>query len=465
MDQYQTYRVPRDNILNHLSTALDTEKMKAVFQQQLYSDLSVRIASCTIERIKYKPQKNCHISYRLNFKNKVNQNKEQLLCSRFYEQDGSASRFLKEVNKNNSTSLLHIPELDCVTWVFPNDRKLKNLELITHTDFLYRQVAPKLVNVAYGSDGVIQEFESKMIRYVPEQNCSVRIQMRISHNSGRQQNFLIAYGKTHYNNSGQQTYRIMEQLWHSDQCQKHKLNIPQPLLYDQANQMFWQCGVPGIMLSELVENQALFIDSVSRFAEQIVLLHKIPLQDCPHQNQDNLLQQLDNVGQLLHKLDLPCREQITTLISKLITLAPSLQSEQLATLHGDLHLKNILVDEDKVYLIDLDSISIGNPLLDIGSFVAAIINLGLIRSLPEHLGEQTIQIFLQAYCKKAPWPIRDNELRWYIAASIISERIFRSFTRLKVGRMEIIEDLTRQAEIILDNTFTPSWLQDLRQIS
>ncbi len=461
MSQYQSHIIPVDNALKHLDTALNIEKMKAVFQQQLYADRSVLIEVCQIERIKYKPQKNCHISYRLRFKkNQRHKKTEQLVCARFYEQFGSLSRFLKEEDKDKSqNSLLHIPELDCVIWVFPNDRKLGQLERITDANFLYRQVALGLVAKVYGSDWTIQKFSSEMIRYVPEQNCTVCIKLNIEHDSIALRKSLVAYGKACYNQSGKQVYQLMEQLWKSKSCSKNKLRIPQPLMYQPQFKMYWQRGVPGTMLSELAENKTLFLGSMSKVAEQIALLHQVPLQDCRHRKQGDVLQDLDKVRQLLNKFNAPCREQINTIIAQLINQAPSLQSEPLATLHGDLHLKNILVDSNQVYLIDLDSICIGNPLLDIGSFIAAIINLSLIGSLSLPLAEQTIRFLLQNYSKNVPWPVKYNELRWHIVVALITERIFRSITRLKAGRLEAIENLVKQAEMILDESYTPNWMQ------
>jgi len=461
MSQYQSHIIPEDNALKHLDTALNTEKMKAVFQQQLYADRSVLIEACQIERIKYKPQKNCHISYRLRFKkNQRHKKTEQLVCARFYQQAGSLSRFLKEEDIDKAqNSLVHIPELDCVTWVFPCDRKLGQLERITDANFLYRQVALGLVAKVYGRGWTIKEFSSEMIRYVPEQNCTVRIQLNVEHDSIAPHKSLVAYGKACYNQSGKQVYQLMEQLWKSKSCSKNKLRIPQPLMYQPQFKMYWQMGVPGMMLSELAENETLFLGCMSKVAEQIALLHQIPLQDCRYRKQHDLRQELDKVRLLMGKFNAPCRGRINTIIAKLNSLAPSVQSESLATLHGDLHLKNILVDKGQVYLIDLDSLSIGNPLLDIGSFIAAIINLGLIGSLSLPLAEQTILLLLQNYTKKVPWSVNYDDLRWYIVVALVTERIFRGFTRLKAGRMEVIEDLVKQAEMILDQSYTPNWLQ------
>lgn len=461
MKHLQTRMIPVDPALKHLGTALHADKMLGVFQQRLYADKSIRIVACHIERIKYKPQKNCHVSYRLCIRDdKCNDQTEQLVCSRFYEQGGSTARFFKEKGKTSvADTLLHIPELDCVTWIFPHDRKLTHLAQIVDAGFLQRNVMPVIVAKYAGAGWSIKNFQAAMIRYVPEQSCSVRAELEIVHpDSGNRRNFVV-YGKTCYNHHGQRVLQLMQQLWRCPASQEHTLHVPRPLLYQPRLRMLWQLEVPGRTLSELCGNADLFFYAIANTARQVALLHRVPLHDCPDTKPYQELQELDKVRQLLHKFNAPQRNAIILLIERLEALFSSTRPEQRATLHGDLHLKNILVDGTQVHLIDLDNISQGNPLRDIGSFIAAIINLALLGSISGQLAEQAIEVFLHAYSGVAHHSVDSRQLRNYIVLALVVERIFRSFTRLKTGRMEIIENLARQAQNILDDSFTPIWLQ------
>lgn len=404
MNQYQTRMIPVDNVLGHLDSALDAEKMKAIFQQQMCKNQSVIITDCQIERIKYKPQKNCHVSYRLCIKDHdSNSITEQLACSRFYEQGGSISRFLKEVAKGPAqNSLLHVPELDCVTWIFPNDRKLNYLQKTTDSNFLYQHIAPLLVNNYAGPDWSIQNFQTQMIRYVPEQSCSVRAELDIENNHNSKQQTFIAYGKTSYNHSGATNYQLMCQLWENPACREQRLNIPEPLLYHSELRTFWQSGVPGLMLSELQHQPTAFIQSVESVGKQLGLLHQCPLLGCECRNQTVHLQELNRVKQMLNKFNAPAKNKVLQLINQLENLLPLDSSGRFVTLHGDLHLKNILVDNGKIYLIDLDNVCMGSPLEDLGSFIAAILNLELMGSMRTQLAKQSIQVFYRLIANQCP---------------------------------------------------------------
>ncbi len=461
MSEYQTRMIPADKILNHLEIALNTEKMKNIFQRHRYWAKSARLIDCQIERIKYKPQKNCHVTYRLCLKDRHHKKiTEQLVCARFYEQGGSNSRYFKEIVKGQAPGrLMHIPELDCVTWIFPNDRKLSHLKKILNCEFLYQQIAPKLVSHYAGPDWSIRNFHAQMIRYVPEQSCSIRAAFDINFKHDKAHQNFLAFGKTSYNDNGAAIFQLMQQLWQSPACLEHRLNIPKPLMYQPELKMLWQTGVPGIMLSELQDQTTLFIKSMENVGRQLGILHQVSLVDCRQRHDQKFnYQELTKVENLLSKFNAPARNKIVPLITRLSQLLPLDPSGQEVTLHGDLHPKNILVDSNRVYLIDLDNIGIGSPLQDVGSFIAALLNLQLMASISSPLAKQSIKVFILAYRESVPWTINDLHLRRHIAKALIVERIFRSFTRLKAGRMEIIENLAQQAEMLLDDNFIPAWL-------
>ena len=121
--------VQRDEVLPHMNIALDSPMMKGILQMTLLSEDSSadetkifrdrhQIHDCQIDWIKYKPGKNCTVSYRLFLTNGSSTVPwEQRLYARVYEPGGSFSRFNKEQTKNFITpkvgkSIVHIPQFD-----------------------------------------------------------------------------------------------------------------------------------------------------------------------------------------------------------------------------------------------------------------------------------------------------------------------------------------------------------------
>ena len=144
------YEAPRDAALPQLATVLDIAAMRAIFQAVYFTgehsgteiqtvplrqtDRRVfQLQACQIERVKYKPGRNCLICYRLQFYDpQTGARDEQILSARVYPLGRSASRFRKAqarllVQPKIGPPLLHLPALGMVAWGFPNDRKLTGL--------------------------------------------------------------------------------------------------------------------------------------------------------------------------------------------------------------------------------------------------------------------------------------------------------------------------------------------------
>ncbi len=72
-------------------------------------------------------------------------------------------------------------------------------------------------------------------------------------------------------------------------------------------------------------------------------------------------------------------ERVRELVDALWVLAPSYGSLPHATLHRDFHPGQILLDGERVILLDLDQFRAGDPAIDLGNFTAHLIEWGLRR--------------------------------------------------------------------------------------
>jgi hypothetical protein len=92
-------------------------------------------------------------------------------------------------------------------------------------------------------------------------------------------------------------------------------------------------------------------------------------------------------------------------------------------------------------LIDLDNVCAGSPYHDLGSLVAALHYAGLLRSAPDGLVSGTVETLLESYAGCAPWPVPREVVDWHTAVALITERAYRSVTRLKNGRFALVDQL------------------------
>jgi Ser/Thr protein kinase RdoA (MazF antagonist) len=113
-------------------------------------------------------------------------------------------------------------------------------------------------------------------------------------------------------------------------------------------------------------------------------------------------------------------------------------------IHGDLHLKNIFVTDSKVALIDLDGLQNGDPLQDLGSFLASIYCRALIHNEVSSAPAITAAI-LRGYADCVPWAVDPATLAWHTAAALIYEQALRCVTRLKARRQAVLSDIIELA--------------------
>ena len=144
-----------------------------------------------------------------------------------------------------------------------------------------------------------------------------------------------------------------------------------------------------------------------------------------------------------------CRPLIDALIDQLLQQAEQLGVQPVATLHGDLHLKNFLVASNQVALIDLDNVCIGSPWQELGSFAASLYYRSLLGEWPLALTERMIQHFHQAYVHNVNWSLPEPMIRWYTATALLNERAYRTVTRMKSGGFAVLDDLLRLAAQIV----------------
>ena len=101
------------------------------------------------------------------------------------------------------------------------------------------------------------------------------------------------------------------------------------------------------------------------------------------------------------------------------------------TLHGDLHLNNFLVHHGRGELIDLDTLQLGDPMNDLGSFAASLYHRALLRGSDFDAAHGVASGFLAAYAAQVPWPVEIRRFELAVARALIEERACRSVTRCK----------------------------------
>lgn len=447
-----------DRALPHLGVALDVDLMRGVLAEQLFPTETLKaryqIAACEIIQARYKPGKNCLISYRLDINDQaVNQRHEQILCARVYESGGSVSRFAKaqvqpQTGAQFGAPIVHLPKLDMLAWVFPNDRKLVGLPKLADADCLKLEVLPPVISANFGSEWRIESLSNQIIHYVAEHTCTVKVTVELCSAATAETKTGVLFGKTYYNQEGAETFTRMRQLSESEACLSGRLTLALPLAYQPEIQTFWQMGLPGASLYEREADGEQFFALLEGAAQSLAALHQTPASCSRSIGVADLLARFDEVERMIVMLRPELLPKLRSLLVRLRSQAKRIGEQPTATLHGDLHLKNFFVTDEQVTLIDLDNLCTGDPLLELGSFIASLFYRQLAQQKPAERSLAMADIFIRAYSTAAFQPINRSILNWHIAAALIAERAYRCVTRLKSDRPSLLEEVIVLADTI-----------------
>ncbi len=451
--------LPSDARLPQLPIILDVEVMRERFQDCLFVSVSDRtqfaVRHCEIIQVRYKPASSCMVSYRLDIQHgETGERKEQILCGRAFPNGRSQSQWEKAatqalVQPRFGKPLIHLPEIEMVLWSFPNDRKMHTLPASIGTEPRIPAFLPDWLVAHQGPEWHVVGTTSNVVHYVSEHTCTVRTSVELLNTAQQTRQTMSIFGKTYYDDEGAQTDRVMQQLWNSESRRSGQLSMAQPLWYDARLKTLWQLGIPGTTLEHSGNrNPESTPFLIAEAAQAIAALHTTPLSKIRSLTVADLLINLETVGSMLSRVRPSCRPILVPLLRRLMAQATMIQADATATLHGDLHLKNLFLTNGKIALIDLDNVCEGPPGWDIGSFTAGLLTGALAERSSLSQVASHLDTLLHHYNQSVAWKVDQPAVAWFTAVALVVERAHRCITRLKDDRRGQVEALLNLADQI-----------------
>lgn len=452
------YDLPTDVCLPQLPTILDLEVMKAHLQRHMFlsstDQARFMIHSCRIMQIRYKPTRSCMVSYHLEIEDTATGTRgEQILCGRAVPSGKSESKWKKAAERSLAQPrfgkpLIHLPSVDMVLWSFPNDRKMHTLPTAIESTLNPTEPPLSWLRSYVGPEWQIVKTESRVVHYVGEHTCTVKTSILVKKRAEQGSRTITLFGKTYYDEAGAQTDRIMRRLWDSESRQSGRLRLAQPIWYDRPRKTLWQLGIDGCTLEDSTLRDSQSSPLLIKAAHAIAALHGTPLSHLQPLTTADLLDRLDRVGSMLMQYRPLCGSVLLPLSARLRAQVKTVPLCPTATLHGDLHRKNLFLANGTISLIDLDNVQQGPPEWDIGSFFAGLVVGALATQTSQPNLADDMQIFFDHYNQSALWTIEMPTVAWCTAMALVIERAHRCITRLKDGQEGHIERLLGVADQI-----------------
>jgi aminoglycoside phosphotransferase (APT) family kinase protein len=397
-----TALLAHDPQLPYRDLLLDPEVAGRRLALRLRSGWAVDVSGCELVRVKYRVGESLRAVYRLRV-----DGDEQLVAARMFTGGAGAEVYRKAaaraVPSRSLRPVARDAELDTVIWTFPNDRKLEHLTAL--------DVVPDGLR-----DRLPRRWEhSRLVAYAPEKSATARCLDKAGET--------IAYVKAYARPEAERHARVLDTA-REHPLTRGRVRVPAVLGRSEPYRMLWLEAIEGRQLGELRGTE--LTQGLEWFGAALATLHGLPAAGlAPFARLE--LPRLRVAAEVIGR----ARPELAGMAARLAEhLAATRPPEGEAVhLHGDVHPRNVLVDQGRLALIDLDQAGAGQPAADLGSVLARIgqdLELGLLD--PAGAAE-TGGRFLRAYAAVRPLPGRAS-LRWHTAAALLAERALRAVNRV-----------------------------------
>ena len=338
--------VRRDPALPGLATLLDPGAFAAALRRALPT---APLEAARISYVKYKPGKNCLVSYRLQ----VGDETVLAHAKTYRPPDRNKLRWAREqsaVPGALGPGRLVLEDCTSVVSVFPNDSEVTSLPCWTDPE-----QRRGLLGELLPDQPDLRECGLQVLVYKPERRCVARLdaggEARLALKVYTELGYQAARGKAAaFASRG--PLRLAPWLGSSD---RHAT-----LAFE------WR---PGRLLSESLEDSHTAPGTLAAVGAAVAQLHAQRPQGLPYLTREaeaaSLLSEANTLGLLWPPLARRAEDLARRLAARLVQEPPVRRP-----VHGDFHARQVLFDDGAVTLLDLDRAVCGDPLLDLGTFIA-----------------------------------------------------------------------------------------------
>jgi aminoglycoside phosphotransferase (APT) family kinase protein len=180
-----------------------------------------------------------------------------------------------------------------------------------------------------------------------------------------------------------------------------------------------------------------------RVAAALAALHRSELQPARRWRIEEEAVKLGRTRQARARFYPMLQPQVDSVLARLQATAPA-EATRLVPVHGDFHCNQVLVDADRVAVIDFDLFGLGDPLHDVARFLSRF-RAYAHGKLTVPLIDQCQASFLSTYEILVPWRVDRRRLGWLMATLLVNRQVLKAVKRLSGGGPHPVERLLEEA--------------------
>ncbi|MDZ7291885.1 MAG: aminoglycoside phosphotransferase family protein [candidate division KSB1 bacterium] len=450
--------LPEDKCFPQLPVVTDVAVMKDLLARQLpgFAEGELQINDLTLTDFQHKPGKRCQVCYSVQVKDVVTGNEGDQIFLGIVEPNGTAEAQYAKARREAhfqpqfGRAVHWLPELSMVLWAFPNEPRLKRLPDLLDEKTLLELLHKHGASLSIPFELRLIGIDTQVVKYAPLHRCTLKHRLYFENAVD-----VIIFSKIYsHKTDAAALFKIQRSLWNAPVCRSGELIIPEPLFCESVMNVIFQRGINGRNLDEQLDQLDLE-DTAAKIGRALAGIHQSSLEGLsPRQAEYELAECADAKAKLL-ELNPDYASQLAGIVTELEKRWPALTPLAPTPIHGAFRLTQVLLVGEKIALVDFDGFLLGNPISDVGSFVAYLLYLPYKGLISAAQSRSAIHAFCHAYAEKAPWGLPADSFAWYTAAYLLGREAKKCLGKsTKVSKRDyqgMIGPLLEMAKGILDS--------------
>jgi hypothetical protein len=354
----------------------------------------------------------------------------------------------------------YIPELDLLLQVFPHDYRLPALaELMAGPP---PDMVPKLLAELGDGDWQLQTWTAEPVQYRVDMRAILRVTIQATERAGATAERQF-YAKIYRDADAAQRAFQAQSAVSCRAAERHgAVSAARPIAIRDEMRTLVTEALPGLSLSRIIRRGHRLVPALRIAARAVAEFHELAVAAPPRPVADEVARLREAETFLVTE-----RPDLAADVSSTVqTIADRLDSAPTMLIHGDLKPDHIIIDGDRVALIDFDLIAAADPVADVAHLIAFLTRpQERARSRNENQVDAA-EIFVDEYFAHAP-PSWRERLPVYHAMTSIHKAVGLCRRRGTDGQTRL-EDILREGQAILDergHTAVPTFKRRMTRVA
>ena len=421
---------PADPGLPQLKIASDPEVMREMFRGHL-SPLPGRvyhIQDCLLSWVRYLRDVRCTLQYTLRLLEPgTGRERNQWVSGVIYAEDRAERMWRKlraahpgqEVPQAFLTfePVSFIPDLNMLVQVFPYDRRLPALPL------LMTRPSPdpehQLLDWFGPGNWHADVWNIEPIRYRAGARAVLRYEAEIRDAATGRRKERRFYVKVCRGEEGERTYQVLQALWKRAEAGGEGFTVGKPIAYLPNLHALLQEESPGTSLGEVLLQDREIPLAARRIAQALATFNQDDVPTTRRHSREDEISDLKWVGNMLQWACPQLSAEVDRIIGAVVA---GLEEVPPGPTHRDLTIDHILLNGDRVDLLDLDYFAEADPVLDPATLLAHLCSMPLRFPIPRDRVRMAARAFAEEYFAHVPKAWR-RRLPLHYAGAALKEAV------------------------------------------